>query len=389
MEELGELVAVLLGLHAALGLHWFPRAAYVFRAFVGAKCRAFPASIAWGSDRMALFFGPPLPGTGRFHLVELYPLSLGRDALLAHVAQDPNPGGRTPKSGRLATWDEARGARAEGRKVYVGLELFVAVGSDALARRIARDLRKLAELAPAARERELAALQTRALDASRVRERIDAWSHESRALRWPAIATAAFLFVALPAIGLTLGLSMMWPWLLASALALQTWSAIAFFRAHSRLEPTERGERAQRTFTVALSPLEALRTSEILGRDLLHDFHPFAVSAVLLPRHEFELAAERILRDALHPMPPACPSEDPRAIQAEREGRERQVRALEIAARHSALPADLATHAPAGDSDERSYCPRCLRTYVLESGTCPECWDLTLAPLERGRASIA
>lgn len=381
MEELAELVAVLVGLHAALGLHWFPRSAYVFRALVGAQVRALPASIAWGSDRMALFFGPPLPGTGRFHLVELHPLSLGRDALVAVVAQDPNPGGRTPKSGRLATWDEARAARSESRKVYLGREVFVAVGSDALARRIARDLRRLAELAPGAREREIATLQTRALDESRVRERADAWLREVRTLRWPAIATAAFLFVALPAVGATLGLSMTWPWLLATALALQAWSAFAYFRAHRRLDPDERGERLQRTITVALSPLEALRAAEILGRDLLHEFHPFAVAAALLPRAEFEPFAERVLRDALHPMPAPIPSDDPRAIAAEREARERLVRALELAAHRAGLPADLATRAPSADADERSYCPRCRRTYLLEAGTCPECWDLPLAPL--------
>src|SRR5690606_24264837 len=134
-----------------------------------------------------------------------------------------------------------------------------------------------------------------------------------RTLRWPAVATFAFLFVALPAVGATLGLAMTWPWLLAAALALQAWSAVAFFRSHRRLAPSERGDRARRTFTVALSPLEALRAAEILGRDLHAEFHPLAVGSVVLARPEFERFAERVLRDAYHPMPPVCPNEDPRA----------------------------------------------------------------------------
>lgn len=389
MSELAELAAVLLGLHAALGLHWFPRSAYVFRAWFGARCAAIPASVAWGSDRMALLFGPPLPGAGRFHLVELYPLSLGRDAVLAHVAQEPNPGGRTPRSARIATWDEARGARAEGRDVHVGRSTFVTVGSEALARDVARTLRRLADLGAGARAEEIAVLQARALDEARVRERAEAFARESRALLWPAMATAAFLFAALPAVGATLGLARAWPWLLGSAVALQGWSASAYFRAHRRLDPDERGERGRRTFTIALSPLEALRASEILGRDVLHAFHPLAVGAVLLPREEFARFAERILRDARHPLPPACPSEDPRAIAAERAWREGLVRALSDAARRIGLPDDLATRAPAGDADEHAYCPRCLRTYTLREGTCPECWDLPLASLHPPRTAGA
>src|SRR5207237_1044087 len=159
----GELVAVLLGLHAAIGLHWFPRSAYVFRAFLGSRARAIPASVAWGSDAMALFFGPPLPGTGRFHVVEVFPLSLARDGWLAHVAQDPNPGGRTPKTGRFAAWDEARGARADGRDVFLGRERIVTVGSEALASSITRLLRRLASITPDERARELEAWQRRTL----------------------------------------------------------------------------------------------------------------------------------------------------------------------------------------------------------------------------------
>jgi hypothetical protein len=381
MTELGELVLVLAGLHAALGVHWFPRSAYVFRAFVGTQARPFPASFAWGSDRMALMFGPPLPGTGRFHLVGLFPLSLGRDAVYAHVAQDPNPGGRTPKSGRLVTWDEARTARAEGRDVLVGRAQLVSVGADALARHIARELQRLAVLEPDRRARAIDELRTRSLDESLVRARSDSWTRAARTLRWPAVATALLLFVALPAVWSTVGVTLAWPWLLAAVAATQTWSATTFHRAHRALNSRERGERTARTLAVALSPLEALRSAEILGRDLFAEFHPFAVGAALLTRREFEPFAERVLRDALCPLPPVCPSADPRAIAAEREDRERLVRALEKAAKRLELPRDLASGAPAGDSDERAYCPRCRRTYTLESGTCSECWELPLAPL--------
>ncbi len=386
MAALAELVAVLLGLHAALGLHWFPRSAYVFRAWFGSAARAIPASRTWGSDRMALLFGPPLPGTGAFHLVELFPLSLGREAVLAHVAQDPNPGGRTPRSGRLLAWPEAAGTRAESRRVLVGRTLLVAVGSEALARQIARLLVRLAALDPAQREREIDVSLSRALDEVAAHERVTAWRAQARKLRWPAIATFLLLFVALPVVGATLGLAYAWPWLLGALVLLQVWTGLSFARAHRALNPLERGERVSRTVSVSLSPVEALRTAEILGRDLLAGFHPFAAGAVLLGRTEFELFAERVLRDALHPIPPACPSDDPVAVAVERAARERLVRRLTEAARRLGLQEDLATCAPTGDADELTYCPRCLRTYLLTTGACSECWDVPLAPLPGGSA---
>jgi len=377
MSALGELVLVLAGLHAALGLHWFPRSAYVFRAFAGRSLRCIPASAPWGSDRMALLFGPPLSGTGRFHLVELSPVAMGREVIVADAGFDPNPGGRTPKSGRVATWEEARGARAEGRHVRIGKREFVTTGSDALARHLARTLARLAQLEPAAREREVEQFVRESLDETRVRERSQAWEREARRVRWPALFTFVLLFVALPAIGFTIGLGLGWPILALGLVVAQTWSSIAFFCAHRRLDADERGERVMRTLTVALSPIEALRAAEILGRDLLAKFHPFAAGAVLLDRPQFELFAERIVRDALYPMP-ADPSDDSRGETARASWRGVVARELEGAARRLGLDAELATRSPARDADEHTYCPRCLRTYVLEVGGCAECWGLPL-----------
>jgi len=385
MSALGELVLVLAGLHAALGLHWFPRSAYVFRAFVGRRSRVIAASSAWGSDRMALLFGPPLSGTGRFHLVELFPLALSRDAIVASPAFDPNPGGRTPRRNRVVTWDEARRARAEGRAVFLGRERLASTGSDALARHVARTLGRLAALDPTAREHAIGELARASLDADAALERARAWEREARILRFPAVFTALLLFVALPVTGVTVGLSLGWLWLFLALVLLQTWSGIAFFRAHRRLDPDERGERALRTLTVSLSPVEALRSGEVLGRDVLARFHPFAVGAALLDRREFELFAERVLRDALHPTPPAAPLEDARVGEVEAAWRATFTSELLVAAQRAGLARDLATTAPSGDSDERSYCPRCLQTFLLESGTCTACFGIVLAPLP-GRA---
>lgn len=377
MSALGELVLVLAGLHAALGLHWFPRSAYVFRAFVGRRMRVITASVPWGSDRMALLFGPPISGTGRFHLVELLAVAMGPDAILADASFDPNPGGRTPKSGRGASWDEARRAQADGRHVRIGKQEFVTTGSDASARHLARTLVRLAKLESSARVKEIEAFVRVSLEETRVRERVQAWEREARRVRWPAILTFALLFGALPAIGFTIGLGLGWPILALGVVAAQTWSGIAFFRAHRRLDPDERGERVVRTLTVALSPIEALRSGEILGRDLLATFHPFAAGAVLLERAEFEQFAERVLRDALHPIP-ADPSDDARAEPTRAAWRIVVARELEAAARRLGLDAELVTRAPARDADEHTYCPRCLRTYVLEVGGCSECWELPL-----------
>jgi len=381
MSALGELVLVLAGLHAALGLHWFPRSAYVFRAFVGRRARVTAASSAWGSDRMALLFGPPLPGTGRFHLVELFPLALSRDAIVASPAFDPNPGGRTPRTNRVATWDEAGRARAEGRAVFLGKTRIVTTGSDALARHAARTLARLAALAPAERERAIGQFAREALDADAARVRAQAWEREARTLRFPASLMFLLLFIALPVAGVTVGLSLAWPWLLLALVLLQVWSGVAFFRAHRRLDPNERGERALRTLTVSLSPVEALRSGEVLGRDVLARFHPFAVGAVLLARHEFVLFAERVLRDALHPTPPPAPYVDARVQDVEFAWRAKLAHEILDAAQRAGLERNLATIAPSGDPDERSYCPRCRQTFVLDSGTCADCFGLALAPL--------
>jgi hypothetical protein len=386
MEALLELVAVLALLHAALGLHWFPRSAYAFRVLMLGRVVAIPASRGWGSDRMGLLAGPPIPSLGRFHLVELFPLALSPEGVVTSAAFDPNPGGRTPRAARFVAWDDARRARAEGRGVFLGRERLVATGSDALARHVARTLRRIAAREPRERGREIEAFARASLDAEAARERVRSLDRATRPLHVPALATAVLLFLALPAVGLTIGLWVGWPWLLGALVLLQAWSGAAFFRTHRGLEPDERGERILRTLTVSVSPVEALRSGEVLGRDALARFHPLAAAVALLTRDDLAPFAERVLRDAAHPTPHASPPDDARVPAVESAWRVTLAPELAAAAARAGLPDDLARRPPPADPDEASYCPRCTQTFVPASGTCDACFGVPLVPLARSAA---
>ncbi len=384
MRELGELLAVLAALHLAFGAHWVRRTTFAFRAWFGRRLEAVPGSRPWGSDRMALLLAPPLPFAGAFHLAEIDPVSIGRAGVLAYCVQQPNPGGRVPEEARFVRWEDLGDVRADGRRVCAGGTKLARASSPAVARRIAGRLQHARGLAADEREAAIAADVARALDENAARERVAAFRRASRRLAAPAAGLFLLLFVALPAVGFTLGLGLAWPALLAALLVLQFWSTAAFVRAHRVLHPGAQAERRALALSVALSPLEALRAGQILGRDLLAGFHPLAAAAALLEPRRLEPFAAGVLRDALHPLPPACPVDDPEAVETERAARERLVRALRSAAERLGLPADLGTRPPAADADERTWCPRCLRTYLLESGTCSECWDLPLARTESG-----
>jgi hypothetical protein len=130
---------------------------------------------------------------------------------------------------------------------------------------------------------------------------------------------------------------------------------------------------------MVMAPPTAIRGVDLLGRNLLEEFHPIAVAHVLCRPERFREFARETLQDLRHPFFPSAPTNDTASVRTEEWFRDEIIAAVETTVRQAGLdPAKLAAPPEASDPSHQSYCPRCGAQFVRAEGTCADCGGLPL-----------
>ena len=124
-----------------------------------------------------------------------------------------------------------------------------------------------------------------------------------------------------------------------------------------------------------LSPLAAIRATDVVARDLLSSYHALAVAGAVLPAEEFrKFAGEQLrlcrLRDYSDPW-----------------YREAVEKAMEQALRQKGVSPAEVMQPPEQEGGCVIYCPRCLAQYTKERQECSDCGYEKLEPFARSLAA--
>lgn len=262
-------------------------------------------------------------------------------------------------------FDPARPFTSRSKQLLSGDSLVASLHSETRASRLAAFLEKLQSASPPKRraliERELQYM----FDLKSLRGRLEAFAQGTVYLDSLCLCLFLFLFLLAPAAIYKFGLRFLWPELLVILILFCSLTLWAFRRARRRLYPKERGD-FQHLFTIALSPFAAIRAIDHLAGDLLEDFHPVAVAFALLAEKDFLKFAERELRRT--------------KFVAHDLILEKSITGFVSAQKFD--PQGLLKPPMAEDGRSRTYCPACLTQYVLEEGTCLDCGEVPLEPLQ-------
>lgn len=382
MTEFLQLLAVFAGIYLFDCVHWARRETVAFRTWWRSRVRVVAGEDMPGNDSFGVVFAQPLLPFGRLFLTQTFPLSLTRDVAVSFVAHATNPGPRAGQIERAVRFEPGLAVTTEARRVSIGGRVFVEAGSERMAQRLANLIVDLGTLAPHARAKRIDELVRAAFDTRAIAQRVDEFTRATRALLVACTCAFWFVFAVTPIVGLRFGLAQSWIPLVAALVVGQVAILWTFVRAHRRLYASENGARIGQSILLALSPPAAMRAVEALSRDLLAEFHPLAVAAVVLERDAFADLVESTLRDAVHPLPIRRDGDDPLVHAADLEWRERMLTALEaFASREGIAPARWRAAPARLEADCLSYCPRCTQQFTLASGTCARCWDLELESL--------
>jgi len=231
--------------------------------------------------------------------------------------------------------------------------------SEYFSARIADILNRL-QVAPDQRRREILRRETQRMFSTKdVRQRLQLFLDQTALLTTICFVLLLYVFVIAPIAVYKIGLLHVWPALVFTLVFNSVLIAWMFQRAHRRLYRERPSGRLQHLVTIALSPLAAIRATDLLAVNLLEDFHPVAVAQVILSTDNFLKFAEAELREA------KFLTHDP--IMEER--------ITTFLSRCGVNPDSLLAPPSPDSGNSRTYCPVCLTQYVFDEGVCRDCYD--------------
>jgi hypothetical protein len=327
-----------------------PRRTVGFVRFVGRwrVQRPFCPNSAWASGAL---FGNPLPPLPPLLIVEPLPLHAGPDG----VTFD----GLAAKV-RFVRWSELGEISVTGTRLEIGGEAAAVLATRRGASALARVLREVAALEPGARLQRLERLLDQRFDAGVVKQRLAVFQKQARMLSVVTNVLFIALFVGLAALVRLPLVVILVPVLTVVATAWIAAPLLTELRLRSSrwLRPEWRPEASKRVLT-ALTPLGAIRSVDLLARELFGDLDPLAVASALLPRVGFVAAARpRLVELRFGRGAPAGTQPDAAWWRSVMRAR------IEQLLRSRGIDVETLIAAPARNGPQvASWCPSCLAQY--------------------------
>lgn len=329
----------------------------------------------FGNDRGGLLYQWPLPPLGTTFIVSASEAVLSPEGVGTVSVESPNPGGRVPQAHRFVKWDAIQKVEWAERDVFLNGEKFVRCAGPTQSSRLAKRIKRLSLLPPEDRIEESRRMLRASFRTDRVKKFVALFFKGTRWLRSLANTLLVVAFAAVPLSYWYYGPRL--PFLLALVLMLLLMVNVAAetFSLHRKLYPKARGERWQHLFLQLLLPQYGMRGLDFVSRRFLDRFHPLAVASVLLTREKFRAFASGYYRDLRSPVPfhEATHAAAKQALAYRDEiltpEIEQFLKSQDFTAEELLAPrSDMETEA-------KSYCPRCLASYIIENGVCDDCGE--------------
>lgn len=381
MGDLESLLVVLAVIYVTECAGWVPRGAVAFRRSWSRQWQLKHPLGILANQRGAIVLANPLPPLGPLIVCGQFPLSLSDQGICSFTAANLNPGWPAPQLARFIPFADITSVAIRQKTILINGQSFLRVSSLAAAHRWARFVQQLRAVPAAKREPLIRQAVADAFDGKSIRKKLADFHERTRVLRILSLVLFGFLFGIAPLLARFYGLRHVGFFLLAGLLAQTIPIAILFRRQHKALFPRASDERVTRFLTMLLAPPTAIRASDLLGRNLLEEFHPVAVARILCFPERFRKIASGTLRDLRHPFFQSPSIDHAEAIATEAWFRRETTAVLEDTVRQAGLdPAALVRPPASTDPSHRSYCPRCGAQFVLPQGTCADCGGLPLLP---------
>ena len=343
------LLAIVLLVYLFQCMCWSPARAHVFSLSDPQRGHWKKDGFLWGALELRGNWANPLPPLQPLTVVDWPTFQLTPEAVHA---------GSASSFGEPVLWERAVFSRVEGKLLCNDVKVFEG-GADQC-KAYLEMLSRLQQAKVKDRKKLIEGWLLKATDADAAQERLESFSHKAIWMELAANLQFCVLFTTTPLAFYRFGGKALWP-TLATVLAISIFITWQFWRLHRKFFPADSDARFKSLFSILLSPINAIRASDLLARDLFAGFHPVAVAQVVCRREEFEsLAAEQL-----------------RAIKFSHSGSggyaDQVQHSLEALLQKAGLEPKSLLEAPQREDNCVSYCPRCLAQYTKTREDCADC----------------
>ncbi len=359
MNDVAALFLVVAAVYFWECLYWVPLTAIAFRRTFGNGW--LPAGNGWvlGSQRSRVLFPFPFLPRNSIVVCDDWPIRASAEGFW------------TCGDSEVIPYDATHRVTSDEKKVLLNGKLLAGTASKIYARHLAGWLNGLQSLTVEERYKSIQKEMRRALNAEAAKERTDDFNDASSWLKVFSDVLFFFVFVLCPIMIYISGLHAIWPNLLMELVLLAIVTAVLFARTYRQILPAG-ADRGTGVVTALLSPPSAMRSADIIERDLLSVFHPVAAAIALLEGEVLKTYAVGTVSRMRFPVQP------PRFKEEEwfEEAWLKEVESL--ISRRVADVAQLLAPPPRGEPTSRTYCPRCRVQFQLPDGKCPDCPGIEL-----------
>lgn len=349
MTELGSLLLIVFIVYLIQCICWVNPDSVVFSLGIRGRGKRKNRGFVLSALDTAAFFGNPLPPLSP-PLVTYWPaFQLDPDSILFI-----SPEGEAVS----IAWEKLEITRSGSRLLCNGTQVFK--GDEAQALHYGELLEQLRKAKRSRREQVIQKWLQKGLNVQSAGRHLKIFVRRSLWLRITSNLQFIFLFFLLPwAIG-TFVPRMLW---LAIFVVVATSIALAVdvWGLHRHFFGKAKDSRFKSVFTIALSPIAAIRACDTLCRDLVVNFHPVAVAGALCSDDEFgALAGEHLRRGKF--------------TAARSQWYQKKLQTLiEQAIRQRGVDPERLWAPSVRMTGCILYCPRCFAQYVADRSECTDC----------------
>jgi hypothetical protein len=361
-------------------LLWVGRHSVIFTAQWARGWRATTAGEVLGSVRGSVRHINPFPPLGRFHRVDLLPVSISPTHVAAFNSQTISPAGRPTQSGAVITIDAIRDVTVRENEVRINGHAFAKIAHAELRTALVKLVDGLRAQPVEQRAQLIEEFWQAQFDLEQARAALVATRKESTLLAWACNGQFVLIYIVLPALSLIKGLNYV---LIPGAIAMVTLGiqiAVLHFLAHRRLYPKAKWDRMVHLAKVILCPPLGIRAIDSLTGPAVGRLHILTV-AEALPR--FRARSEfmsGVLRDLRHPLKHGANDESLAKICRWQNGLIERVAARSLPG-VAAIVATLDAPPSPIEKDTRCFCPRCAAQLSIATKTCPDCPGVAMIPV--------
>jgi hypothetical protein len=343
-------------------------------AFVSPWCRrwrvaALDSPLANSSG--GLLFMNPLPPLGSVFLSHLPPISISPLGICAFNLQTLPLVGRPTQSGRSLTFSEVTGSTTDGKQLLINNEKFAKCATTRQAQRLSQLINIARSAAPGDREGLVRAFISEQFASEKAATALRQADLVIKPVRWMCSILFIFLFLMTPILVSIFGLLFALIPVGVVVMFLVVQIAVMFYRAHQKLFSSEREERIQNVIKMVLCPPVAIRSTDLLSKEVLADYSPTLIATMLSPALAQQFVRAYIL-DLQNPL--KHEESDEMATEIITWAADEQLKfCLEYINRNGNISSEVLLAPPEQSEDSMSYCPRCRCQFIVESGACPDC----------------